>query len=211
MKKEYEALYIDMLADISRCLALDHPEKDNVEDCFWIAKNYWEKLQDFIRLVRLRSDEDQVSFYRHVKPQFASYIEYFSLLSEGLQFVPPEIPFPEDLKNSITEEAWNKKWQQTVGEYWTQEENRGNRYYNKNREFLDYCASNCTDKDHEYFTIGSGDLIDMTQRRAHNRDTELFTPHEEILTTWEAYKLYSAYIKTKVNESLRICAAYKGA
>jgi hypothetical protein len=40
----------------------------------------------------------------------------------------------------------------------------------------------------------------MMQRRSHNRDTDLFTIHEEILTTWRAYQLYSVYIKKKVNE-----------
>lgn len=200
MQKEYEVLYQDMLADISRCLELDHPEKNNVEDCFWIAKNYWEKLQEFVAGTKLSVEQDEISFYRHVKPKFASYIEYFSLLSEGLQFSPPEVPFPQDLKSSITEEEWKTRWQETVSEYWMQEENRGNRFYRKNQVFLDYCESNSSDLDQNYFMAGNSELVEISQRRTHNRTTELFTPHEEILTTWEGFKLYRKYIKKKVHE-----------
>lgn len=200
MENGFDLLHKDMLEDISRCLELEHPEKENVESCFWIAKNYWERLQISMTSRGFRTEAVEIAFYRNVKPKFASYIEYFSLLSEGLMFVPPWIPFPESLEGKIEETAWCRTWQESVNDFWKQEEVRGKRFYNKNQEFIEYCENKCTHKDADYFLARNRPTGDSSQRRTHNRDTELFTVHEEILTTWEAYKLYSEYIKKKVSE-----------
>lgn len=200
MKPEYQLLHNDMLADIARCLALEHPEKENVENCFWIAGNYWDKLQVFILSAGFRNEEDEMSFYRYVKPKFTCYIEYFSLLSEGLQFVPPWIEFPEQVKGKIDEDLWVRTWNKTVQEYWIKEEDRGNRFYNKNKVFLEYCESPCTEQDPEYFLPGTRVGTEFALIRSHNRDTDLYTVYEQILTTWEAYKLYSEFINKRVNE-----------
>jgi hypothetical protein len=200
MESGYQLLHTDMLADISRCLDLDHPEKENVESCFWIAMNYWERLQAMCDSVRFRNDATEILFYRSVKPQFASYIEYFSCLSEGLMFEPPWIPLPEGLEGKISAIDWRRTWQHGINEYWTSEGRRGCRFYTKNQSFLDYCESDSKDQDENYFLARNRIAGEMMQRRSHNRDTDLFTIHEEILTTWRAYQLYSVYIKKKVNE-----------
>ncbi len=200
MHPKWETINTDLQKDLTRCLTLEHPEKENVENCFWIAKNYWERLQTFVTEIGFRNDEDEISFYRKVKPKFASYIEYFSMLSEGLMFVPPWIPLPVEFQGKIDEGGWRYKWQDNVKDYWILEEVRGKRFYSKNKAFIEYCESDCTQQDEAYFLARNRPIGEISQRRSHNRDTELFTVHEEILTTWEAYKLYSAYIKKKVNE-----------
>jgi len=200
MENGFDLLHNDMLADIARCLDLEHPEKENVESCFFIARNYWTRLQSLVRLRGFENDGDEIRFYRKVKPNFASHIEYFSLLAEGLMFVPPWVPLPEDLQGKIEESAWRRTWQESVNDFWRQEEIRGNRFYRKNQALLDYCASGCNEHDQEYFLPRNIAVSTLSLRRSHNRDTELFTPYEEILTTWHAYKMYSQHIKRRVNE-----------
>jgi hypothetical protein len=204
MVEKYEGLYNEMLADISRCQEMEHPEKENVESCFWVARNYWQQLQAIVISKGFRNDEAEISFYRNVKPTFASHIEYFSLLAEGLSFIPAWVPLPEDLQGKIDEVAWFKTWQSTVTEYWVQEEKRGNRFYSRNQAFLEYCESGCTEHDEDYFLTRNRVGGEMSQRRSHNRETELFTIHEELLTSWGAYKLYSAYTKMKANEPVNL-------
>lgn len=200
IEQEFDRLYQDMLDDITRCLALEHPEKENVESCYWIARNYWTRAQEIITKRGFTSDEEEIAFFKVVKPKFASHIEYFSLLSEGLQFVPPKVPFPTDVKSNIEEDEWEKVWQQSIVEHWTNEVTRGQRHYEKYKLFLDDCTSENCKKDPEYFLLRKVSQTEFAHRRSHNRDTELFTPHEEILTAWEGFKLYKEYIKRKVHE-----------
>lgn len=191
-----------MLADLARCMGLEHPEKDNVGNCFWIAKNYWDQLQTVINKAGFTNELDEIEFYREVKPAFARYIEYYSLLSEGLQFEPPLVSYPQDLQEPINKSDWDRANQRTLIQYWTAEEQRGNRFYHKHQAFLDYCESNNRENDANYFLSSVLLTQDghLAQRRSHNRDTALFTVHEELLTTWHAYKLYSEFIQKKVQE-----------
>jgi hypothetical protein len=200
MNEKFKTLNNDMVTDISRCLEFVHSETSNVENCFFISKNYWDRLQDIIKQRGFENDADEVSFYRTVKPMFASYIEYFSLLSEGLSFAPPWVEFPETQQGKVEQSAWRNTWQESVNEYWIKEMKRGQRFYRKNQVFLDYCESGDKSNDHEYFLARNNNGAELITRRSHNRDTELFTNHEEILTSWKAYQLYGEYIKKKINK-----------
>src|SRR5258706_10983810 len=118
MKQEYQLLHQEMLKDIQRCLQLDLPESENVEACFWIASDYWDKLKERIKNGIFNDEGDEIDFFRNVKPQFTSWMEYFMILSEGLLFVP------EERLCAIT--------------YWEEEMKRFKRYCDKNHEFVSY-------------------------------------------------------------------------
>lgn len=200
MNPIYQPLYEDMLQDIHRCLALPHAEKDNVENCYWIARNYWDKLQELVKGKGFGSESMELCFFKEAKPAFTSYIEYFSLLAEGLQFEPKLIGLPAEMKGRMREEEWVKALKSNQGQYWKEETGRMDRFYKKHQSFLDYCESSCTQRDEQFFLQRTCCRGDLTQRRPHNRDTELYTVHEEILTTWTAFKKYQEFINQKINE-----------
>jgi hypothetical protein len=199
MKPDFELLHNDMLGDIRRCLELDHSEKENAESGFWIARNYWDKLQEIIAKNGFKGKEEEIEFYKVTKPQFASYIEYFSLLSEGLSFVPAWASPPEDFTGK-DKGSWKRLWGESVNEYWTKEKERGIRHFNKHKEFLKYCESGRTEKDELYFLSRNKAFAEYSLLRPHNRDTDYFTLYEEIWTAWKGYQLYHSYIKKKVKE-----------
>jgi hypothetical protein len=118
MKPEYEPLYQDMLQDIERCLQLELPEKERIENCFWIAINYWEKLKDAVKCKGFKGEKDEIDFFRNVKPHFTSEIDYYVLLSEGLLFVP--------------------KLRESAIEYWADESRRFKRICDNNNEIVSY-------------------------------------------------------------------------
>jgi hypothetical protein len=200
MNQKWDKLYKELQADISRCLTLEHPEKENVENCFWIARNYWDQLQAIVWVSRFNGERDEIEFYREVKPAFASYIEYFSFVAEALQFEPSPVPIPDDFSGKVDETSWTKAWQRSVIDYWMQEEKRGERFYHKHQFFLDYCESDSHQNDREYFLPAKDQPGDLTPRCSHNRDTALFTIHEELLTTWQAFKMYREYLKKRIHE-----------
>ncbi len=203
MTAQWLTVFEDMQRDINRCLHLDLPEKENVESCFWIAMNYWEEIQNAVMANGFADDAAEISFYKIIKPKFASYIEYFSLVSEGLAFVPPYVPCPAELAGVASESLWNAEWMESVREYWRKEEDRGKRFSIKHKVILDYYMRGDTPQDADYFLARNVSGADLTQRRSHNRDTQFYTVHEEIITSYWAYKLYADYIKKKLEEPIQ--------
>src|SRR6185503_20075299 len=88
MKQEYQLLHDDMLADIKRCLQLALSEEERFEACFWLTIEYWEKLKKTIQERGFKSEDEEIDFFKNVKPHFTCHIQYFVLLSGSLLFIP---------------------------------------------------------------------------------------------------------------------------
>ena len=73
-----------MIADIEKCMQVELAETAKVENCFWIANNYWEKLKALIDCKGFKNENEEIDFFRNVKPQFTCYKEYFTILSEAI-------------------------------------------------------------------------------------------------------------------------------
>ena len=132
-----------MTRDIDRCLSLEHPVKDSVESCYWIARNYWNVLRGLVQVRGWASERDEIQFFRHTKPYFVRHIEYFSLLSEGL-FMPTWVPMPDSLRSPENEAAWHRTWEKGWRAYWKQEGQRVQNFYRRHQAFLEYCSSDCS-------------------------------------------------------------------
>ena len=111
MDVRYLLLYNDMLACIERCFDIDLPELEQAESCFWITSNYWNRLKELKSPLIFENEEDEIDFFKNVKPGFTGMIEYYTILYEGL------LCEPEDPVNAIF--------------YWTQELKRFSRFYIK--------------------------------------------------------------------------------
>src|SRR5689334_9574083 len=131
MNQKYQLLYSDMQKDIARCEGLDLPEGEWVTACFWIAHSYWERLKKNIDPTKFDSEKDEIDFFRNVKPQFTSHIEYYTIVSEAL------ICVPQKREDAIV--------------YWKGEANRFKRFCERNDDFLRYYESGKRFKDSLYF------------------------------------------------------------
>lgn len=76
MNPKYEPLYHDMLSDIARCWQLESPDTEIAEHSYRIALNYWRRLKEHFVQRLMYVDEEEMEFFKAVKPQFAAHIEY---------------------------------------------------------------------------------------------------------------------------------------
>lgn len=198
MKPCYESLYRDMLQDIERCQQLDHPEKDNAESCFWIAKNYWDKLKEIVKLKGFKDDSEEIEFFREVKPQFTVYIEYFIILSEALQFEPSMIVASDRLYKGDTKEARQLSIVAGIVDYWELEGERYKRFCNRHSDFISYYDSGDRFKDSQYFLRANDRLVETVVLQLYDNDWEFCTYHEQILRSYLAYQRYYEFTKGRV-------------
>jgi hypothetical protein len=88
MEKKYQLLYKKMLTEIGKCWQSEKPDKDKAEDCFWIAHHYCDCIKKIARKEGFSGNDNEINFFRNVKPQFVCFLDYYVLLSEVLMFVP---------------------------------------------------------------------------------------------------------------------------
>jgi len=179
MKTEYKLLHLEMLQDMDRCLQLELPERERAESCFWIASNYWEKLKELMQGRTFKDDNEEIDFFRNVKPEFTSWMEYFVILSEALLFVPVE--------------------KLTAIAYWEEESVRFKRFCNKNNQFISYYESNDRHMDSNYFLRkGAEDLKYVVNSPVYDVDTTFCTSHDPLVRAYLAQKKFHDYVLKKI-------------
>lgn len=194
----YETLYQEMLKDIERCMGLSHPEKENAESCFWIARNYWEKLKEEVKKRVFKNASEEIRFFREVKPQFTFHIEYFVILTEALQFEPSVLQAPADIRNQMSHDSWETANQKIITEYWEQEEKRFKRFCQKHGEFIEYYESGEHCKDSLYFLRENDTRKDAILMSLYDTDKDLSTYYSQLLRSYLANKRYWNYVNEKI-------------
>jgi hypothetical protein len=178
MKQEYQLLHLEMLADINRCMQLDLPEEERFEACFWLSVEYWDKLKKTIKEREFRNEDEEIDFFKNVKPRFTCYIEYFILLNGSLLFIP------ETKEKILT--------------YWEGEVHRYKRFCDRHEEFLNYYRKGSHFEDKTYF-LRENNLVGVALA-APPYDTELkfCTSHDPFIRSYLAYKMYAEYALNKL-------------
>ena len=180
MQQEYKLLYKDLRQDIERCMDLELDEKDRIVFCFWIATNYWKRLKTYLENKVFKDADEEIHFFRVVKPQFTHHIEYFLILSEATLFVPDE------LKHAV--------------EYWEKELRRYRRFRIRNQEFVSYYESNCRSKDSIYFLRNNNLKCHDSLSILYNTDTDLCTAHDQVIRNYLALKKYDRYVRERIEK-----------
>jgi len=170
-----------MLREIDINMQLTVTEIEKVESCFWIATAYWEKLKELIKDISLLPENEEIEFFRNVKPQFTSYIEYFIILSEAVRFVP----------ESTAEKI----------DYWQIEMKRYERFVIRNHDFIQYYESDNLNPDRYSFKkIGDANRFRMSVT-FYDSDPEFCSLHDHLARGYLAQKRYWEYAKKKKDEA----------
>jgi len=186
MNAAFEELYKKFLADIEESKLPCRTEKEQVEQCFWTSKKYWDHLKDHIRNNGFESEATEIDFFRNVKPAFTSYIEYYVLLSEALHSVPKSSPTdPKEI----------------VVNYWKHELDRSLRFNEKSKVFIQYYHSDSNDMDDYYFLRRNNNKSTgpLTTAPVYEEDTEFYTNGDPVLRSYLAYKKYNLYVTTELS------------
>ena len=113
------------------CRNMPGDTTQNIEKCFFAAVTYAQRLRIRVKPLTL-GQKDQIFFYRHVFPRFASEAEYYNLLYHAAVFAPGK-----GEKNELA--------------FWRRELERFKNFKAQYAEFYHYFESGETDRDEEWF------------------------------------------------------------
>jgi hypothetical protein len=180
MKEQFLQLHNDMLTEINSCMKSDLPETEKVESCFWIASEYWDLLKKKLAEIRFKNDNEEIDFFRNVKPQFTGYIEYFTILAQAILFLPMQ--------------------KQELMAYWEYETQRYKRFYDRNEDFIKYYESGLNYMDSNYFLKASNDLNYIPNATIYDVDTAFSTSHDHLIRSLFANKMYYEFALKRLEE-----------
>jgi hypothetical protein len=167
-----------MLQDIQKTMQSESGEWDKAESCYWIANNYWEKLKVMIKEQGFKDDNDEINFFRNVKPRFTSHIEYMMMIAEALLFAPAE------RKDAI--------------DFWRGQASRVKKFYLKNVSFLIYYHRKDHDHDAEYFLRRNNKTPYTGLAHVYDRDADYSASHDHLIRTYLAYRMFAKFARRKL-------------
>lgn len=168
-----------MLDSIEQCMQLSMPEMKKIERCFSIANTYWEKLKESLRGKDFESEEEEIAFFKNVKPLFTSQMEYYCILSEAILFVPDE--------------------KERARLYWIQERDRYQRFLRKYDVFFEYLQEGQNYFDSFYFLRKNYVLVQTWDLPIYDVEIEFCTTYDGLVRRFLAKKRYDEYAEYRLS------------
>ncbi len=179
MNEKWKHFYSLMQDDLNRCRTMELPETERAECCYRVALNYWLKIKEHFLQRVIYVDTEEIEFFREVKPQFTAFIEYYLILNQGLLFIP------EKIEDRIS--------------YWEEEAKRYQRFYVRNKTFIEYYESGCNSQDMQYFLVRYNEQTIMPQERIYE-DHDCRSSHDHVVRGFIANRMYRDFVQEKLVE-----------
>jgi hypothetical protein len=125
-------LYQQLQQDLLLCKGKKLDKLREIESCFHISESYWALLRYEVSHYEFASVNEEISFFKKIKPLFVSESDYYSLLYHAELF-----------------RAQSSKKDQAI--FLQRELKRLERFINENFDFYQRYKNKCTEKDHEWF------------------------------------------------------------
>jgi hypothetical protein len=183
MNANFLELYNDLVRDIHAILQTNSTEKEKMESCFRTGIDHWNKLKEKIKREGFATEEEEIHFFKNVKPRFTGEIEYYTQRYHAILFLP------EDKKSQI--------------DFWQGELSRLDKFFGSYHEFFHYYYSKKTDKDQQYFLRSNSDGSNVARANVFDLDPETSTSHDWLLTNMIGYEKYKKYILAEMERSMQ--------
>lgn len=164
-------LYEQMIAEINNKKNGITDEEERIQLCFEIAANYREKIKEAVRNYQFTSQEDEIFFFKKVKPLFTSEAEYYTYCYHIVLFKTKSM----DGDANELKEFYNRQLQ------------RKEKFRREFLVFYNYVQDESTYADKHWFT-----------RHSHSRDSSLF---DGLMGRYLAIEKFETYIKGVINNT----------
>jgi hypothetical protein len=175
MNPEYpELLYQKMLFDLERIQNLQLQEDKILEQCFVTCTFQEDKLVRWVSPFVFEKVEDEIQFFKTIRPKFSSHIHYFKCRYKAVLFQPVKP------KERIA--------------FFEYELDKAGRFFTENAGFFQYYKSGQTWNDHAYFIRSC--IKDAGP--AHPCRSE--TGYDLLIGSFQGLEMYKDYIQQKIEE-----------
>ena len=155
-------------------------EKKWIEWGFGITTKTWFGIQQDADNYLFNNQQDEITFYKVVKPRFFGLMDYFTLLYKSVLFQP--------------EDTQGKK------EYWNNELASCKNFLSRHRSFCRYYEQGNTGMDHIYFVKENNQhpLVFGINENIWHRAGAVISSHSYLLARVLSIKKYQAFIQEKI-------------
>lgn len=177
LQQQWSRLYKKMLQQIEDHETIITDEKKWIEWGFRISARTWFGIQQEADNYVFDGQQEEITFYKVVKPRFIALIDYFTLLYKSVLFQP------ENLQGNL--------------EYWQHERAVCKKILSKYQSFCQYYEQGNTTRDHIYFVQETNQQslifgINEIKSRA-------ITSYSFLLARVLSIKKYYRYVLEKIN------------
>ena len=177
LQQQWGQLYKKVLQQLAGYEITKIDEKKGIEWAFGIITTTWFGIQQEADGYLFEDLQQEIGFYKVLKPQFIGLMEYFTLLYKSVLFQPDNAPLKK--------------------EYWENELAICKNFLSKHRSFCRYYEQGNTSMDHIYFIQENNQqpiVFGINESFWH-----VITSHSYLLARILAIKKYRRYIGEKIN------------
>lgn len=179
----HEKMYKMLRAELNERLA-NGPCKKSIEECFITAGNYWSELRAAVADYNFKTEEEEILFFKTVKPLFTSELEYYSFLYHALLFCPSD---PVRQK-----------------QFWEREDKRLQDFKEQHEGFIAYHNSGNTTDDVIYY-LRANDRHELDDEiETYDRDPKSRTSHDHLVAKLMALERYNDYVQVKLKDIVKL-------
>ena len=146
-----------------------------IERCFQICYTYWSQIRRQVIGFHFKQIEEEIRFFKTLKPLFTSQMEYYNLLYYVQVFQPQQ---GEEERTLFSQ----------------REKERLPRFIETNKEFYAYYKKGCTHLDRKYFVRPPG-TTNTAPAPGHDGDDQTATSHDPLITTLLSLEKFLQYLQ----------------
>lgn len=145
--------------------------------CFQICTSYWAIVKDRVASCDFETINEEIYFFKKIKPLFTSEIEYYGFVS-----------FAEITKEKEADPV-------ELQRFWSNETLRMEKFIKANQDFYEYYKSGKSDKDAIFFTRENSDLSNFLKAKPYDLETNATTSHDYLVSGILALEKYQNYLQ----------------
>jgi hypothetical protein len=176
-----EELYHNMVSEVYSSQRPNLSPASRVTLCFKICMEHWSRLKDLMKAYNFVNDEEEIWFFKVIKPKFTALIEYYTMVYHAELFMP-----------SLNEE--------NIHTFWKKEKEKIKKFYQQNEAFYEYYKSGDISMDYIYFLRKNAEGCQNCYNKLYDTDNSLATTHGNTVSALLAYDMYDAYIMQQVKK-----------
>lgn len=177
LQQQCGRLYKKMVKQLTGYETMATDEKKWIEKGFGIATKTWFRIQKEVDGYLFADQQEEIGFYKTLKPKFIALMDYFTQLYKSVLFQP--------------EDSSGRK------EYWKNELDNCKDFLSKHSAFCQYYEQGNTGMDHIYFAQQNNQQPLILGINENNR--HIITSYSHLLARLISVKKYQRYIQQKID------------
>ncbi len=184
MIEQYRQLYQKMLVEMEECGQRYATEKEQIECCFQTCERNWNALLKLLDHRQFRTLDEEIWFFKTVKPAFTGMLEYFALVYKAALFHP-------ETGSDVHE----------IRIFWQKEMRHAEKFLEENEQFYQYYKTGSTEMDEVYFVraVKKDPPIHRHSEAIHATNPfKASSSHDGLFAAIQARDKYLGYVKRKI-------------